>query len=264
MLSCFLIFVFSIRPYYNISKILYHTFPLKLQNISKWRRTSMRGSFIERQKQNAHLIYLSVLDPIWAVWQMIRLVIKPVIYKEILILVKVSRLWLDGSDGGCLTLDGWSHSPVVILIGVSTVMDVVILIRVSWVIDEMGCDSGVSELAVRRAEEAGSSKDRTWNGHFTWQRSPTSSTHASRLTDGRDTAPFLILTLSFFLSLHVPVLFSISFCLQLYNGLELCNYFTLVFHRLWKVLLKTTLLVKSLSKRKVTISAISRWLWMKN
>lgn len=64
-------------------------------------------------------------------------------------------------------LDGWSHSPVVILIGVSTVMDVVILIRVSWVIDEMGCDSGVSELAVRRAEEAGSSEDRTWNGHFT-------------------------------------------------------------------------------------------------
>lgn len=201
---------------------------------------------------------------------MIRLVIKPVIYKEILILVKVSRLWLDGSDGGCLMLDGWSHSPVVILIGVSTVMDVVILIRVSWVIDEMGCDSGVSELAVRRAEEAGSSEDRTWNGHFTWQRSPTSSTHASLLTDGRDTAPFhspvsLILTLSFFLSLHVPVLFSTSSCLQPYNGLfELCNYFTLVLHRLWKVLLKTTLLAKSLSKWKVTISAISRWLWKKN
>ncbi|ROL46490.1 Cilia- and flagella-associated protein 58 [Anabarilius grahami] len=39
--------------------------------------------------------------------------------------------------------------------------------RVSCVIDEMGCDSGVSELAVRRVEEAGSSEDRTWNGHFT-------------------------------------------------------------------------------------------------
>lgn len=74
---------------------------------------------------------------------------------------------MDASDRGCLMLDGWSHSPVVILIGVSTVMDVVILIRVSWVIDEMGCDSEVSELAVRRAEEAGSSKDRSWNGHFT-------------------------------------------------------------------------------------------------
>lgn len=189
MISCFLIFAFSIfslcdpvRTYCNISNILYHTFSLKLQNISKWRRKSMSGSFMERQKQNVHLIYLSVLDPIWAVWQMIRLVIKPVIYKEILILVKVSRLWLDASDRGCLMLDGWSHSPVVILIGVSTVMDVVILIRVSWVIDEMGCDSEVSELAVRRAEEAGSSKDRTWNGHFTWQRSPTSSTHASSLT----------------------------------------------------------------------------------
>lgn len=74
---------------------------------------------------------------------------------------------MDGWNGGCLTADGWSQSPVVILIGVSTVMDVVILIRVGWVIDEMGCDSGVSELAVRGEEEAGSSEDRTWNGHFT-------------------------------------------------------------------------------------------------
>lgn len=118
--------------------------------------------------------------------------------------MKVSKLWLDGWDGGCLALDGWSQSPVVILIGDSTVMDVVILIRVGWMIDEMVCDSGVSELTVRRVREAGSSEDRTWNGHFTWQRSPTLSTHASLFTDGRDTAQFhspvsLILTLSFFL-----------------------------------------------------------------
>lgn len=66
-----------------------------------------------------------------------------------------------------MALDGWRQSPVVILIGDSTVMDVVILIRVGWMIDEMGCDSGVSELAVRRAREAGSSEDRTWNSHFT-------------------------------------------------------------------------------------------------
>lgn len=154
----------------------------------------MCGSFMEQQKQSLltlHLIYRSVLDPICAVWQMIRLVIKPVIYKEILILVKVSRLWLDGSNGGCLTADGWSQSPVVILIGVSTVMDVVILIRVGWLIDEMGCDSGVSELAVRGEEEAGSCEDRTWNGHFTWQRSPATSTHARLLADGQDTALFL-------------------------------------------------------------------------
>lgn len=152
-----------------------------------------------KTKSPLHLIYRSVLDPICAVWQMIRLVIKPVIYKEILILVKVSRLWLDGSNGGCLTADGWSQSPVVILIGVSTVMDVVILIRVGWEIDEMGCDSRVSELAVRVEEEAGSCEDRTWNGHFTWQRSPTMSTHARLLADGRDTVS-LIPALSFSLS----------------------------------------------------------------
>jgi len=55
-----------------------------------------------------------------------------------------------------LALDGWRQSPVVILIGDSTVMDVVILIRVGWKIDEMGCDSRVSELAVRRVREEGS------------------------------------------------------------------------------------------------------------
>lgn len=44
--------------------------------------------------------------------------------------------------------DGWAENPVVILIGVSTVMDVVILIKVGSVIDEMSYDSGVSELAV--------------------------------------------------------------------------------------------------------------------
>lgn len=63
--------------------------------------------------------------------------------------------------------DGWTQNPVVILIWVSTVMDVVILIKVGSVIDEMGCDSGVSELAVRGPGEAGSSEERTWNGHFT-------------------------------------------------------------------------------------------------
>ncbi|KAA0722749.1 Cilia- and flagella-associated protein 58 [Triplophysa tibetana] len=39
--------------------------------------------------------------------------------------------------------DGWTENPVVILIGVSTVMDVVILIKVGSVIDEMSCDSRV-------------------------------------------------------------------------------------------------------------------------
>ncbi len=158
----------------QLHTVIYVTFLLisyVLWNCQTWRGKSMCGSFMKRQKQNLltlRLIYRSVLDPICAVWQMIRLVIKPVIYKEILILEKVSRLWLDGSNGGCLTADGWSQSPVVILIGVSTVMDVVILIRVGWEIDEMGCDSRVSELAVRVEEEAGSCEDRTWNGHFTW------------------------------------------------------------------------------------------------
>ncbi len=182
---------------------IYVTFNLILYvfcNCQKWRRKRLCGSFMKRQKQNAaltlRLIYRSVLDPICAVWQMI---IKPVIYKEILILVKVSMLWLDGSNGGGLTADGWSQRPVVILIRVSTVMDVVILIRVGWEIDEMRCDSRVSELAVRGEEEAGSWEERTWNGHFTWQRSPTMSTQAPLLADGRDTVS-LIPSLSFSLS----------------------------------------------------------------